>query len=312
MSQSLPDPYTILGVARDATADQIKAAYRTLAKKHHPDLNPGDVTAVDRFKDISAAYELLSDADKRTRFDRGEIDASGQEQAPRGFYRDFAEGPQAGAYQQGFGGGAGLDEDLLAELFGRMAGGGPGGRGGMKRRGEDVSYSLRADFLDAAVGGKKRLTLPDGRVLDVAIPPGSRDRQTLRLKGQGAPGLNGGPDGDAYIELHLQPHAFFTRKDQDIHLELPVTLTEAVLGAKVAVPTVSGPVMVTIPPRSNSGTMLRLKGKGIADRTGGPAGDQYVKLRLVLPDGGDEALARFLEGWEGKDYDVRRKVGMEP
>lgn len=312
MSQSLSDPYTILGVARDATAAQIKSAYRKLAKKHHPDLNPGDATAVDRFKDITSAYELLSDADKRARFDRGEIDASGQEQAPRGFYRDFAEGPQAGAYQQGFGGGAGLDEDLLAELFGRMAGGGPGGRSGMKRRGEDVSYSLRVDFLDAAVGAKRRLTLPDGRVLDVTIPPGSRDRQTLRLKGQGGPGLNGAPAGDAYIELHVQPHAFFTRKDQDIHLDLPVTLTEAVLGAKVAVPTVSGPVMLTIPPRSNSGTTLRLKGKGVPDRAGGPAGDQYVKLRIVLPEGGDEALARFLENWEAKDYDVRRKAGMEP
>ncbi|WP_114394730.1 DnaJ C-terminal domain-containing protein [Oleisolibacter albus] len=303
------DPYDVLGVARTADAAAIKTAYRKLAKRWHPDLNPGDAAAAERFKQISAAYDLLSDPEKKTRFDRGEIDASGQEQAPRGFYRDFAEGPGGTAYgseQPVF------DEDLFADLFGGL-GAGPRGAGGHRhRRGADVSYSLRIDFLDAVNGARRRLTLPDGRALEVTIPPGTQDRQTLRLKGQGQPGLGGGPAGDAYVEVHVQPHAWFTRKDSDIHLDLPVSLTEAVLGGKVPVPTISGEVMLTIPRGSNTGTVLRLRGRGVPGRGTDPAGDQYVRLKVLLPEGEDADLARFVEGWAGRTYDVRSKAGMKP
>lgn len=304
------DPYTVLGVARDATPAQIKAAYRRLAKKHHPDLNPGDAAAADRFREIAAAHDLLSDPEKRARFDRGEIDQDGQERPARGFYRDFAEGPGGATYT----GGPDLSaEDLFAELFGRM--GGTGGRSGGKARGADVSYTLRVDFLDAVNGGRRRLTLPDGRELEVTIPPGTHDRQTLRLKGQGQSGFGGGPAGDAYVEVHVQPHAIFTRKDSDIHVEVPVTLKEAVLGARIQVPTVSGPVMLTVPKGANTGTTLRLRGKGVPGRAGGPAGgqpsgdqpagDQYVRLKVMLPETPDPELIRFVEGWAGGDQDVR-------
>lgn len=299
-------PYDVLGVARDATPEQIKAAYRRLAKKHHPDLNPGDKAAADRFKEIAAAYDLLSDAEKRARYDRGEIDSAGQEQPGRGFYRDFAEGPGGGAYS----GGPDMSaEDLFAELFGRM-GGGAGRAGGFTARGADVSYTMRVEFLEAVNGARRRLTLPDGRELEVTIPPGTHDRQTLRLKGQGQPGFGEGKPGDAYVEVHVQPHAFFTRKDGDIHVEVPVTLKEAVLGARIQVPTVAGPVMLAVPTGSNTGTMLRLRGKGVPGRSGGPAGeqppgDQYVRLKVVLPETPDPELTRFVEGWTGGDHDVR-------
>ncbi len=309
----MQDPYEALGVKKDASADDIRKAYRKLAKKHHPDLNPGDKKAESRFRDVQTAYDLLSDAEKKARFDRGEIDASGQERPQRRYYRDFAEAPDGTKYysQEGFASQEGLGaadmDDILSQVFG-----GRGARGAAFRaRGGDVSYSLEIDFLDAARGARTTITLPDGRSLAVTIPAGVQDRETLRLKGQGMPGYEGGATGDAYIELHVRPHAFFRRKDNDVHLELPVSLPEAILGGKVAVPTVSGAVSMTIPKGSNTGTSLRLKGKGIPDRKTGVAGDQYVTLKLVLPENPDPALTEFIEKWAPDHaYDPRRKAGM--
>lgn len=295
------DPYEVLGVKKDASADQIKSAFRRLAKKLHPDLNPGNAKAAAEFKEVAAAHEILSDAEKRRRFDAGEIDATGAERPQYRSYRAYADAPEGAKYDSG----AGFDpEDLFSELFGR-------GRGGnFKARGGDTSYALRIEFLDAVRGTKTRITLPDGRTLDVTVPPGAEDRQTLRLKGQGDPGMGGGPPGDAYIELHVQPHAHFTRKDSDIHVEIPITLAEAVRGGKVNAPTIDGPVALTVPKGANTGTTLRLKGKGVPDRRGGVRGDQYVKLRVVLPDKPDPALERFVESWSGADYQVRDAAGF--
>ena len=171
---------------------------------------------------------------------------------------------------------------------------------------------MPVEFLEAAAGAKKRVTMADGSVLDVNIPAGTEDRQTLRLKGQGQPGFGGAPAGDAYIEVHIQPHAFFTRKDNNIHLELPVSLTEAVLGGRITVPTIDGDVAMTIPKGSNTGTTLRLKGRGIVDRKSKQRGDEYVKLKVVLPEGEDPELARFVESWDkGRADDVRTRLGFK-
>lgn len=295
------DPYQVLGVAKTASAEEIKKKYRQLAKKLHPDLNPGNAEAAAKFKDVSAAYDLLSDAQKRARFDRGEIDASGAERPERQYYRAYAESPEGAKYNSPF-----EADDLFSELFGRARGGRD-----FKIRGTDVSYVLPVDFLEAAAGAKKRVTMADGTVLDVNIPAGTEDRQTLRLKGQGQAGFGGAEAGDAYIEVHIQPHAFFTRKDNDVHLELPISLGEAALGGKITVPTIDGDVSMTIPKGANTGTTLRLKGRGILDRKSRQRGDQYVKLKVVLPEGGDPELARFVESWSRKDDDVRARLGFK-
>ena len=310
------DPYAILGVAKSASADDIRKAYRKLAKKYHPDLNPGDKAAEAKFKDIGQANDLLSDPEKRRRFDAGEIDASGQEMPPRGFYRDAAGGPEGRKYRRGGGAESFVDMgDVFSEMFGARRGGSFDGAGfdggGFDMSGMPLSYSLSVPFLVAARGGKQRVTLPDGRTLDIDIPEGTTDGQTLRLKGQGMPGRDGKPAGDAYVEIRVQPHAFFEPRDNDIHVELPVTLSEAVLGGKVKVPTVGGPVMLNVPPGSNTGSSLRLKGRGLLDRKSGQRGDQYVNLKVVLPEAPDEKLKEFLEGWEtGRAHDPRK--GMEP
>ena len=295
------DPYQVLGVSKTASADEIKKKYRQLAKKLHPDLNPGNADAAAKFKDISAAYDLLSDAQKRARFDRGEIDASGAERPERQYYRAYAESPEGAKYGSTFDA-----DDLFSDLFGRTRGGRD-----FKIRGTDVSYELPVDFIEAAAGAKKRVTMADGKVLDINLPAGTEDRQTLRLKGQGQQGFGGAEPGDAYIEIHVQPHAFFTRKDNDVHLELPVSLGEAVLGGRITVPTIEGDVAMTIPKGSNSGTTLRLKGRGIVDRKSKQRGDQYVKLKVVLPEGADADLARFVEGWNKRDDDVRTRLGFK-
>jgi DnaJ-class molecular chaperone len=295
------DPYEVLGVKRNASQDEIKSKYRQLAKKLHPDLNPGNADAAAKFKDVSAAYDLLSDEQKRARFDRGEIDASGAERPERQYYRAYAESPEGAKYTGGFD-----SDDLFSELFGRSRG------REFKARGMDVSYVLPVDFIEAAAGAKKRVTMADGKALDITIPPGTEDRQTLRLKGQGQPGFGGGPAGDAYIEVHIQPHAFFTRKDNDIHLELPVSLSEAILGAKITVPTIEGDVAMNVPKNSNTGTTLRLKGRGALDRKSKLRGDQYVKLKVVLPEPPDADLNRFVETWNaGRNDDVRTRLGFK-
>ena len=301
-------PYEILGVKKDASAAEIRSAYLKLAKKHHPDLNPGDKVAEDRFKSISAAHDLLSDTEKRARFDRGEIDATGQERAPdRNFYRGYAEGAQGGRYRGAGPGGADTAafHDIFAELFRNgQPGGGPfGGAGGAQQReqrmrGADQRYQLSVTFIEAAIGASRRLTLPDGRTLDVTIPVGLEDGQTLRLRGQGDAGWNGGPAGDALIEVDIIPHPYFRREGDDIHLELPVTAAEAALGAKIAVPTPAGPVNMSIPRHSDTGKQLRLRGRGIQAHAGKPAGDLYVTLKIVLgtPDTAlEDALKAFYE-----------------
>jgi DnaJ-class molecular chaperone len=305
----MTDPYAVLGVPRTASDDDIRKAFRKLAKKHHPDLNPGDKAAEARFKEIAQANDLLSDPEKRRRFDAGEIDAAGQEMPPRGFYRDQASG-FGGKYER-----AGAHESfvdlggIFSEMFGERHGfGGPGG--GFDMGGMPVTYSLRVPFLVAARGGKQRVDLPDGKTLDIEIPEGTTNGQTLRLKGQGMPGTKGRPAGDAYVEIHVEPHAFFEARDNDVHVELPVTVTEAALGGRVKVPTVGGPVMLNVPAGSNTGTSLRLRGRGLLDRRSGQRGDQYVKLKVVLPDKPDDKLKEFLENWEaGRGYDPRK--GME-
>lgn len=302
---ALSDPYEILGVKKDVSARDLQAAYRALAKKHHPDLNPGDKTAETKFKDISAAYDLLSDSEKRARFDRGEIDAAGVERPERHFYREYADPAGAGrsyASGQGFADFADA-EDILSEILGRR------GRGGTKLRGGDVQYQLAIDFLSAVNGAKPQLSLPDGSQITVTIPPGTRDGQTLRLRGKGRPGINGGEAGDALIDIEVRPHPVFTRKDDDIHLELPVSFPEAILGGKVTTPTPSGSVTLTIPKGSNTGSVLRLKGKGVR-RPDGSHGDEYVTLKVILPDRPDADLEEFARRWQADHaYDPRR--GME-
>jgi DnaJ-class molecular chaperone len=294
------DPYQTLGVRRTASADEIKRSYRRLAKKLHPDVNP-DKRVEQQFRDVTAAYDLLSDPAKRARFDRGEIDASGAE---RGFSYTRRD---AGGGRPRPGGDDVFVEDIISEMFRSRRG---GGRSARVARGSDASFTLPVPFLEAVLGAKKRVTLADGKTLDITVPPGIDSGQTLRLKGQGNPGSGGAPDGDALIEIQIEPHPVFTRKARDIHSELPVTLQEAVLGGGVTVPTVHGPVALKVPPGSNSGTTLRLRGKGSPANGALPAGDQYVKLRIVLPDPPDPALTRFLETWSpARPYTVRNEPG---
>jgi DnaJ-class molecular chaperone len=288
------DPYEALGVKKDASASEIQKAYRRLAKKLHPDLNPGDKSAEEKFKTIAAAYDLLSDADKRARFDRGEIDASGNERPRHRSYRDYASDGANNPYasESGFADFADAD-DVLSEIFGRA---GRGARTNMRMRGADTRYRLELDFLDAINGGRRTITLPDGSALGVTIPPGTRDGQVLRLRGKGEPGFNGGAAGDALIEIEVRPHPVFSRKGDDIHVELPLSLRDAVLGGRVKVPTPLGDVTMTVPKWTNTGAVLRLKGKGAPHAKGG-AGDEYVTLKIVLPEKPDPALERFVADW---------------
>ena len=300
------DLYATLGVGRDASQEDIKRAYRRLAKEMHPDLNPDKPEVGERFKQVTAAYDILSDPERRGRYDRGEIDASGQER-PQYHYRDFAEDPAAGRYytREGFGN----EEELHDFLEGLFGGRGRGGGSRMRARGADVSYTLPIDFLEAAKGAKKRVTMADGRTIDLTIPPGVHDRQTLRLKGQGMPGFEGGPAGDAYVELHVQPHPYFERKDHNIHMDLPVSLPEAVLGGRIEVPTIDGPVTMTVPKGSNTGTTLRLRGRGVVDQRSGQRGDQYVRLQVALPKTADAELEEAVRRWAANHpYDPRAEL----
>lgn len=293
------NPYEVLGIAPAASAAEIQSAYRKLAKKLHPDLNPGDKAAEEKFKEVAGAYDLLSDADKRKRFDAGEIDASGAERPQHHYYRDFATSDQGNPYADASGFADFMDEDdALAEFLRRSQ------RTRANRRGQDLHYHLAVDFVDSITGATKRLNLPDGSTIDVKIPPGLVDGQTLRLKGKGAPGTGKGGPGDALIEVEVRPDRRFTREGDDITLELPVSLTEAVLGGPVRVPTPTGDVTMSVPKGSNTGTKLRLRGKG-APRRGGGQGDQFVRLKVVLPKTPDPELEAFVSNWKGKDYDPR-------
>ena len=292
------DPYKTLGVKKDASQQEIQKAYRRRAKKLHPDLNPGDSQAEEQFKEVTAAYDLLSDPEKRAGFDRGEIDASGAERPERRYYRDFGERRAGNPYATNAGfadfSDFGDADDLMSAFFGRSA------QTNRRRRGSDVRYSLDIDFLDAVNGGTRTVTLPDGSTLDVKIPPGTRDGQVLRLRGKGQPGFGDGPPGDALIEVHVQPHPLFRRDGDDIQVELPVSVRDAVLGGKLRVPTPTGTVTMTIPKWSNTGAKLRLKGKGVPRRNAS-RGDEFVTLKIVLPEKPDPELERFMTQWHPRD-----------
>ncbi|MGV8853036.1 MAG: DnaJ C-terminal domain-containing protein [Devosia sp.] len=290
----MEDPYATLGISRDASQDAIRTAYRKLAKQHHPDLNPGNVAAEETFKTVSAANEMLSDPEKRGRFDRGEIDASGQERPSGPNYREHADSAAGQRYSRAAPQAQGWDDAELSDLFGSMFN--QGSRRGGPRQGEDQRYTLRAAFLDAVNGATSRLTLPDGRILDVKIPPGTSQGQILRLRGLGGSGIAGGPGGDALIEIDVAPHRFFERNGKDINLIVPITLSEAVLGGSVQVPTPAGPVKMRIPPQSDGGAVLRLRGRGVPKHAGAAAGDLHATLRVVTGPP-DPALEALLKTW---------------
>ena len=303
------DLYSVLGVAKTAKPEDITKAYRKLAKKLHPDLNPGDKAAEEKFKTIAAAYGIVGDEEKRGRYDRGEIDASGQERPQQRYYREYAGGDEGARYRSTAGyEDIGAFSDLFGDLFGERGGARAGGGGRrFSVRGQDAQYRLEVDFLDAVNGTKTRITLPDGGPLDVTIPHGVTDGQVLRLKGKGNPGMGEGGPGDALIGIAVRPHPVFTREREDILIEVPITLDEAVLGGKIEVPTIAGRVFATVPPGSNTGQTLRLKGRGIKAKSG--AGDQLVKLSVVMPERIDDDLKAFAEKWrESHGYDPRRKL----
>lgn len=299
------DPYAALGLGRTATADDIRKAYRALAKELHPDVRPGDRAAEERFKRATAAFNLLSDPATKSRYDRGDIDADGNERAafgarPRQGARAHA-GAGAGPSSSGGAGGDAFDlGDIFSDLFGPGLG---GARSYSRMRGRDIRFTLDIDFLDAVNGAKRRIALAEGRTLDVAIPAGVESGQVLRLKSQGAAGVQGGPAGDALVELKVRPHPLFRREGQDIHMDLPISLTEAVEGARVQAPTAGGQVSLTIPAGANTGKVLRLKGKGVAGQ-----GDQFVRLLVVLPETPDEDLRKFVKKWPKRDYTPPRQT----
>lgn len=294
------NPYEVLGVQPTTTVADIQKAYRKLAKKLHPDLNPGDKSAEEKFKELSGAYDILGDVEKRKRFDSGEIDADGAERPQHQYYRDFASSGRGHAYTDNSGYADFMeDEDAFAELLRRSQ------QARANRRGQDLHYTLPIAFMESISGAQKRLTLPDGGTLDVNIPPGLVDGQTIRLRGKGAPGTGTGGPGDALIEVEVLPDPRFSRKGDDLHLELPISLSEAVLGGQIRVPTPTGVVTMSVPKGSNTGTTLRLKGKG-APRKGGGQGDEYVKLKIVLPKAPDADLEAFVQSWDkGKTFDPR-------
>jgi len=299
----MADPYATLGVARGASEAEIKKAYRTLAKELHPDRNQDNPKATERFGQVTAAYDLLTDKDKRARFDRGEIDGDGNPTSPFGFGGGKPGGGRPGGSQHFEFSEDGLD---LGDIFDGLFGGGGGGRrpggfsGGQRRaqpqpKGGNVSYRLAVAFEDAAALKPQRITLQDGATIDLKLPNGVDTGTQMRLGGKGQPGPGGA--GDAIVTIEVRQHRFFTRDGDNVRVDLPVTLSEAVLGAKVKVPTVDGPVMLGIPAGSTSGKVLRLKGKGFHAKTGA-RGDQLVTLMVDIP-ADDAALKAFVGEWQG-------------
>jgi len=321
----MADPYSTLGVSRSASEQDIKSAYRKLAKELHPDRNKDNPDAAERFGKVTQAYDLLSDKDKRAQFDRGEIDGEGNPTSPFGMGGGGFGGARpggSGGYSsrdfQGFGGAEDLDlGDLFEGLFGRGNGrngraSGMGGQQGFRRppppppqKGADIRYKLSVPFVDAATRAKQRITLADGKTIDLSLPAGVEDGTTRRLKGKGKPGPGG--NGDGIVVIDIQPHPFFYRDGDDVRVELPITLDEAVNGAKVKVPTVDGPVMLTVAAGSSSGKVLRMKGKGFSKKDSG-RGDQLVTLEIQLPEDVSE-LAAKLEGW-GDKGNPREHMGL--
>ncbi len=304
------DLYAVLGVTRGATNDEIRRAYRKLAKDLHPDANKNDPKAEEKFKTVSAAFAILGNPEKRKRYDAGEIDETGQERT-NPFYSDFSAARSRGAREQadpfgGFGGAGGPGDfsDIFGDLFGRTR-----GPGGFSMRGMDYRYNLEISFLEAVNGVKKRVQFPDNETLDITVPAGVENGQVLRLKGKGGPGAGRGEPGDALIELRIAPHPVFDREGDNILIELPVTIDEAVLGARVEVPTISGRVTVSVPQGASSGQVLRLRGKGIQNARTGASGDQLVKIKVVLPAQIDEELQDFMRRWrETHAYDPRGRL----
>jgi DnaJ-class molecular chaperone len=316
----MADPYSILGVARGASEKDIKSAYRKLAKELHPDRNSDNPKAAERFSEVTRAYDLLSDKDKRARFDRGEIDIDGNPSMGFGYGGGGGPGGGFGGRDQrgfradgfeGFGGAEGIDlGDIFDGLFGGRGGMGAGMGGGQQRRGPaprgaNVQYKLGVSLPDAAMLATQRITLADGKTIDLKLPAGVEDGTQMRLAGKGEAGPGG--NGDAIVVIHLQPHAFFRRDGDNLRLDLPISLDEAVNGAKVKVPTPDGAVMLTVAPGTSSGKTLRLKGKGFT-RKDGARGDQLVTIELQLPEG-DEDLARRLEGWRDP-RNLRARLGV--
>ncbi|MGI4819154.1 MAG: DnaJ C-terminal domain-containing protein [Janthinobacterium lividum] len=284
------DPYKELGVSKGASAEEIKKAFRKLAKELHPDKNPGDKAAEERFKRVTAAFDLLGDAEKRAKFDRGEIDADGREQ-----FRGFGGGSRGGAAGgfSGFGGSGnrgGFEDIDLSDLFAGFGGRGNGFGGG---KGQDIRATLDVSLEEVIAGTTRRIQFSDGRMLDVAIPKGAADGQVVRLRGQGAPGR--AAPGDALIELRVLPHPLYRRDGANLTMDLPISVPDAVLGGKVQVPTPDGKVVMSLPKGSNSGKVLRLKGRGAYAE--GRRGDLLAKLVVTLPEEADDLLVRFAEDW---------------
>jgi DnaJ-class molecular chaperone len=326
------DPYEVLGVSKSASPEDIKKAYRKLAKKLHPDSNKKDPKAATKFTELNGAYEIVGDDDKRKAFDRGEIDAEGKPrfQGFEGFggrpgagpggpfggregnFESFTWGPDGFRRTTSRGGsGGGSFEDILSSMFG--ARGRAGGRVnpsfeaediGSAIRGQDVTATAVITLNEAAHGGTRRLELPNGKEVEFRIPPGIADGKQIRLKGQGMPAPHGGPPGDVLITVSIAPHPLFKVDGQNLRLELPVTLYEAVLGGKVRVPTLDGAVELAIPVNTSSGRTFRLKGKGLPGQPAG--GDLYATVRIILPDGKDAELEELMRRWrEQKPYDPR-------
>ncbi len=291
--------YKTLGVSKSATQSDIKKAFRKHMKALHPDLNPGDAAKEARFKKVSAANDILSDPDKRALYDRGEIDDNGADVAQNPFGGGFRGQPRGGQ-NQGYGD--------MGDMFSQMFGGG-GQRGGFQQafKGQDQRYNMVVSFTEATLGGKKQIYLADGSPINVTIPKGIESGKTIRLKGKGHPGQNGGPAGDAMIEVKVASHPVFSRNGLDIEVNLPITLYEATLGGKVEVPTLHGPVGLKIPAGASSGKVLRLKGRGV--EMARKKGDQLVKLQIQMPETVDEKLEDFMKSMkETSPYDPRQKL----